>query len=229
MGYVCERLGGAATPLWWSTVPICQTARGRRSPRGAFVKRFLLSCFCLAAVGLSACAVGGPKTATATSGAASVSAHPTDAPDSAPHLAGSHPTTTDGARRDAVLAYVAMWDDVASAALTADYHDHVLPHHATGAALSVLVAGLYSYWQQGLVAMGTPVPHPQIVSTAPSNDPTVVHVWDCFDDTRWLVYKASGGLADGLPGGHRRIRAVVTRLHGSWKVVELSTGEEGSC
>ena len=101
-----------------------------------------------------------------------------------------------------------------SAARTADYQDPVLADHATGAALSTLVQGLYSYRQQGLVIMGTPVTHPTVTSVTPATDTTQVNVSDCFDDTHWLAYKATGGLENNVPGGHRKISAVVTTSTG---------------
>jgi hypothetical protein len=54
-------------------------------------------------------------------------------------------------------------------------------------------------------------------------------VSDCFDDTHWLAYKATGGLENNVPGGHRKISAVVTDIDGTWKVTQLDTGAEGSC
>jgi hypothetical protein len=122
-----------------------------------------------------------------------------------------------------------MWADMVSAARTADYQDPVLADHATGVALSTLVQGLYSYRQQGLVIMGKPVTHPTVTSLTPAAEPTQANVSDCFDDTHWLAYKATGGLANNVPGGHRKISAVVTDIDGTWKVTQLDTGAEGSC
>jgi hypothetical protein len=133
------------------------------------------------------------------------------------------------AEGEALVAYRGMWADMASAARTADYQDPILAQHASGAALSVLVQGLYSYRQEGLVIMGTPVTHATITSVAPAANPTVANVSDCFDDTHWLAYKASGGLENNVPGGHRQVSAVVTDTNGTWKVTTLETGAEGSC
>lgn len=130
---------------------------------------------------------------------------------------------------EALAAYRGMWADMASAARTANYQDPILTQHASGAALSTLVQGLYSYRQQGLVIMGTPVTHPRVTSLTPAVDPTQADVSDCFDDTHWLAYKATGGLENNFPGGHRQISAVVTDTDGTWKVTQLDTGAEGSC
>ena len=139
------------------------------------------------------------------------------------------PSTASVVSGEALAAYRGMWADMVVAARTADYQDPILAQHASGAALSVLVQGLYSYKQQGLVGMGTPVTHPTITSLTPAADPTQANVSDCFDDTHWLAYKATGGLANNVPGGHRQVSAVVTDLDGIWKVTQLDTGAEGSC
>lgn len=122
-----------------------------------------------------------------------------------------------------------MWADEVIAAATADYQSPLLARHAAGAALSLLVRGLYTYRQEGLVAKGQPVTHPQVTSLSPAGDPTQATVLDCFDDTHWLVYKVSGGLENTVPGGHRRVTAVVQDLGGVWKVTQLTTGAEGTC
>lgn len=122
-----------------------------------------------------------------------------------------------------------MWQDMAAAGRTANYEDPALADHASGAALSTLVRGLYSYKRSGWVIKGTPVTHAHVTSLTPADDPTRAAVTDCFDDTHWLVYKASGGLADNTPGGHRRVTAVLQKADGTWKVTQLNTGAEGSC
>lgn len=136
---------------------------------------------------------------------------------------------TDQARREAIDAYTAMWEDMAVAARTADYQSPLLAQHAAGKALSILLQGLYTYKRQGLIIKGTPVAHPRVTSMSPSDQPTTADILDCFDDTHWLNYRATGGLEDNIPGGHRRVTAVVTRQPAGWKVMELSVGNEGTC
>lgn len=116
-----------------------------------------------------------------------------------------------------------------SAGATANYQDPALSRHASGAALSVLVRGLFWYKQKGLVIKGEPVMHPKVTSLDPADKPTRANILDCFDDSHWLIYKASGGLQDAQPGGHRRVTAVVQTITGAWRVTQLSTGPEGSC
>jgi hypothetical protein len=122
-----------------------------------------------------------------------------------------------------------MWADMASAGATANYQDPVLAEHASGAALSTLVRGLYSYKQSGWVIKGAPITHPQVTSLTPTSDPTRAAVTDCFDDTHWLVYTRAGKPVGDTGGGHRHVSAVVQDVDGAWKVTELDTGAEGSC
>jgi hypothetical protein len=122
-----------------------------------------------------------------------------------------------------------MWRDMAAAGRTANYQDPRLAPYASGEALATLVRGLYSYKRSGWVIKGTPVTHPRVTSLTPAGDPRQATVRDCFDDTHWLVYKATGGLADSTPGGHRRVAAVLQKADGMWKVTQLHTGPEGSC
>ena len=52
---------------------------------------------------------------------------------------------------------------------------------------------------------------------------------DCFDDTHWLEYKTSGGLAKNTPGGRRATTAELVKTSGTWKVTQLSIGKTGTC
>lgn len=153
------------------------------------------------------------------------------APPSSPSTAASATTSSvsAAARRAALTAYDGMWADEQEAALTADYQSQLLAAHASGAALSVLVRGLYSLRLQHLVIKGQPVTHPTVTSLTPAVEPTTAALVDCLDDTHWLVYKDGGGLQDNVPGGHRRVTATVADAGGVWKVTELDTGAEGTC
>lgn len=135
----------------------------------------------------------------------------------------------DPAIARALAAYNGMWADEQVAARTANDQSPLLPQHASGAALSLLVRGLYSYRLKHLVINGQLVTHPTVTSLSPPGNPTRAAVLDCSDDSRWLVYRASGGLENNVPGGHRRVTAVVQNLSGVWKVTQLNTGAEGTC
>jgi hypothetical protein len=129
----------------------------------------------------------------------------------------------------ALAAYNGMWQSEQTAALTADYNSPLLSEHAAGAALSILVRGLYSAHLQNLVVKGALVTHPRVTMLTPAQGPTQATIVDCFDDTHWLNYKASGGLQNGVPGGHRRVTATVTDSTAGWKVTLLNVGAEGTC
>lgn len=133
------------------------------------------------------------------------------------------------AKSAALGAYNGMWADEQAAAVTADYQSPLLAEHATGAALSVLVRGLYSLRLQHLVIKGQLATHPEVTSLTPPAHPTAAAVVDCFNDSHWLAYKDAGGLQDNVPGGRRHVTATVTDVSGVWKVTELNTGAEGTC
>lgn len=163
----------------------------------------------------SAARVAGPPQLPTTSVAPPSSALPKPNPD---------PVTAA-----VVAAYNGMWADEQVAALTSDWQSPLLAQHASGAALSLLVRGLYSYRMQHLVIKGQPVTHPAISALTPTCAPRRATVRDCFDDTHWLVYKAAGGLKNNVPGGHGRVTAVLSQLNGTWKVTELTTAAAGTC
>ena len=136
---------------------------------------------------------------------------------------------TSPVRSAVISAYDAMWTDMTAAAKTANYQDPVLAQHASGAALSTLVRGLYSYQRQGWVVRGTPITHPKVTELSPSQDPSKATVTDCLDDTHWLVQMASGQPVQGAGGGHRRVTAIVQNAGGVWKVTQLDALADGSC
>ena len=142
----------------------------------------------------------------------------------------STPNATDVARADAVAAYNAMWQDMAAAALTADYQSPQLAQHAAGNALSLLVRGLYTNLRMGIVVKGQPVTHPTITDFKPTSEPTSAAISDCFDDTNWLNYKAATGeLQNSVPGGRHQTTATAKETKGAWKVTELQVGAVGTC
>lgn len=153
----------------------------------------------------------------------------TTTPASPSVVTASSADSTSIVRSAVISAYNSMWMDMAAAAKTANYQDPVLANHASGAALSTLVRGLYGYQRQGWVIKGTPVTHPRVTSLSPPASPVDAAVIDCFDDTHWLVYKGVGGLADNTPGGHRKVTANLQDRGGVWKVTTLDTGAEGTC
>jgi hypothetical protein len=122
-----------------------------------------------------------------------------------------------------------MWVDLVTAARTSDFQSPLLPRHASGDVLTLFKQGLARDQLHGIVTRGDPVIHPEVSSVSPSGAPTIATVVDCFDDTHWIEYKISGGLAKNAPGGRRSATAVLTKSHGTWKVTKLTVGATGTC
>ena len=134
-----------------------------------------------------------------------------------------------GPAGSALAAYRSMWADMVTASRTSDYKSPLLAENASGEALSVLVQGLAKNQAQGVVTRGDPVLDPSVTSLTPAGNPTQATISDCFDDTHWLDYKVTGGLANSTPGGHRATMAVVVDTSGSWKVTQLAVQAIGTC
>ncbi len=126
-------------------------------------------------------------------------------------------------------AYRAMWTDLVNAARTSDFQSPLLSHHAAGEAISLFVQGLAWDRLHGIVTRGEPVLQPQVTALSPSGAPTSATVVDCFDDTHWVEYKATGGLAKNAPGGRRATSAHLQESHGVWKVTQITVGATGTC
>jgi hypothetical protein len=135
------------------------------------------------------------------------------------------------AKEKAKSAYVAMWRDVAAAAVTSDWQSPHLADHATGEALSVISKAMYADHYKGLVTKGAPKNQPSVSSVDSAVIPTTVMISDCGDSTNWLKYKAdTGQLADDIPGGRRSITAEVKhQADGSWKVARFAVEGLGTC
>jgi len=122
-----------------------------------------------------------------------------------------------------------MWSDMTVAARTADYRSPLLPHHAAGKALSILVRGLYTDKRMGIVVKGRPVTHARVVALSTPANPSKAQIIDCFDDRHWLNYKVTGGLQNNVPGGFHRTTATVVDADGVWKVTQLHVETSGTC
>jgi hypothetical protein len=147
---------------------------------------------------------------------------------SAPPTTRSSPAVTTPSSAP-LAAYRAMWADLVSAAQTSDFQSTQLSQHTTGQALTLFVQGLA--WDQlhGIVTRGEPVLHPVVTSLSPNPDPTRATVTDCFEDTHWLEYKTSGGLAKKTAGGRRATTAELVKTAGTWKVTQITVGKTGTC
>jgi hypothetical protein len=159
------------------------------------------------------------------SGSSPASAPTTDRPSTSTSTT-QGPTGAAGA---ALSAYRAMWADMVIASRTADYQSPLLPQHASGTALSLLVRGLAKNQAQGIVVKGNPRLQPQVTSLSPLESPTEATISDCVDDTHWLDYKTNGELFNSIPGGRHATMAIVMDTYGQWKVTELAVQAVGTC
>src|SRR5262249_16539690 len=146
----------------------------------------------------------------AACGSSGGSASPRTTNDSTVATQSARPSPSDRAQAEAIAAYNAMWRDMASAALTADYQSPQPAQHASGDALPVLTRGLYTNQRRGIVVKGQPLTNPSVTSAKPEDKPSTVAISDCFDDTNWLNYIASTGeLQNNVPGGRHQTTATV--------------------
>lgn len=126
---------------------------------------------------------------------------------------------------EALVAYRAMWRDLAEAAKTSNASSPQLDDHASGAALDLLEQRLDSAKKEEVVLKGTLRLHPVIASGSDRE----VEVRDCVDSTKWLVYRLNDELRDNVPGGHSKAEASVAFDGAGWKVNELVLYRSGTC
>lgn len=128
--------------------------------------------------------------------------------------------------QQALAAYRAMWADVVAASATSDYQATDLTDHLAGQALVTLTENMAVLQAHGIIALGSPTLHPNVITTSP----TSITLRDCLDDTHWLQYYASTHqLVDNTPGGHRYTTATIQDQAGIWKVTEMTVEADGTC
>jgi hypothetical protein len=134
------------------------------------------------------------------------------------------------AEREALAAYVGMWQAHARAAQVPDPDYSELRQFAADRALARLVSVLVAYRESGVVTTGEPIVNARITGASPAEAPIEVAVADCGDSTNWRKHKKATGepIPDDVPGRHN-ITAVVKPVDGSWKVVSFDVGDLGSC
>jgi hypothetical protein len=148
---------------------------------------------------------------------------------------GPHPSSTTTPPATASMTakvvsdYRTMWADLVIAARTSNYQSKLLPQHATGDALSLLVQGLATDRALGIVTKGQPMLEPRVSSLTPAADSTKASITDCFDNTSWIEYKTNGTLQKNAAGGRRSTTADLVRTGGTWKVAELTIQKTGTC
>jgi hypothetical protein len=126
-------------------------------------------------------------------------------------------------------AYLGMWQAFFTASQTADYQSPSLDHYAAGAALELLIHGLYQYHQEGIVTRGTPSQNVAVTMTKTSLGTPEAKVTDCSDSAGSGTYYKSGQPAAGQPTGRQAIYAQVQPFDGTWTVTYLVVEKAGSC
>jgi hypothetical protein len=132
------------------------------------------------------------------------------------------------AKDDALAAYRGMWNAYVEAAKTSDPDAPALRTYASDDALKLIVGALVTNRAQKKVVRGDLKIDPRATVTLAASAPTAT-VTDCVDSTRWLEYKASGGLWDDKSGGKHRTTATVKSRNGSWKVTSFTLEGSGTC
>jgi hypothetical protein len=151
---------------------------------------------------------------------------PTDVPVS------STPADPVAAAEQAALeAYRGMWDvyTLAGRPPEANPDEPQLARYATGDALEVLMRGLMSMRDQGLVTEGSMLLAPEVTNLSPASLPTGVQVTDCADTSDAARVRADGRPFEDEPGGRRLIVADVEDTGEGWKVTSFGVRDAGSC
>lgn len=148
---------------------------------------------------------------------------------SGPALSAPPQSARGAAEAQALAAWRGMWQAYVKAGLTADPAEPDLARYARDRALATLTAGLRSYKDKGQVLKGEIVQNPQVSKATPDANPTTVTITDCVDDTKFLVYKASGELLNDIPGGRRSALATVTKGDDGWKVSSFGVQDPDTC
>ncbi|WP_236718301.1 hypothetical protein [Actinoplanes sp. TFC3] len=155
----------------------------------------------------------------------SVPASPPPVPSSAPSIAGSAK-----AEQDALVAYRGLWNAFVEAGKTSDAESAGLRTYASGNALKLIVSSLYTDKELGKITKGEVALQPKVVKRTPEVSPAALTIEDCVDATRWLEYKASGGLWDDKPGGKHRNTAIIKKQQdGAWRVDAFALRGSGTC
>jgi hypothetical protein len=170
---------------------------------------------CCAAGGLAGCATAAPGTHSAL-----------------PDRTMSAPAPTVAAGEPQVLArqaYLGMWQAFFTASRTANYQSTSLDHYAAGAALELLIHGLYQNYQEGIVTRGLPSHKVTVTMTKTPLGTPEAEITDCSDDSGAVAYAKSGKPVQGEAPGRQAISAQVQPFDGTWKVTYLVVEKTGSC
>jgi hypothetical protein len=171
---------------------------------------------CCAGAVLAGCSAGASSAQSTASSARTLSA-----PASTP--------ATESAQVLARQAYLGMWQAFFTAGQTADYQYQSLDHYAAGAALELLVRGLYQDYTDGIVTRGQPSHDVTVTMTKTSEGTPEAEVADCSDSSGTGTYYKSGKPAPGEASGRQLINASMQPFDGTWKATTLVVKKAGTC
>jgi predicted lipid-binding transport protein (Tim44 family) len=157
---------------------------------------------------------------------------PKPTPNGSLHAPSTGPSSPDphAQVQAAVTAYVKLLNAYAAASNAGTTDTTELARYGTGSALQLLSNGLADNKTKGLHTQGAPgITPPQVTEISPTNDPTMVTVAGCVDDTHWQLYNSKGQLVDSGPSGPRPTSAQIDRNSGVWKVSSLAIQGVGTC
>ena len=118
-----------------------------------------------------------------------------------------------------------MWAAFVEAGKTADPDAADLRKYATDDALKRIVSALFTNREHKQVLRGDLEIDPKVTAASAGQ----VTILDCVNDEKWLVYNASGGLYNNVPGGRHKTTATVKRADGAWKVSTFALEKAGTC
>ena len=166
---------------------------------------------------------------------ASPSARPDPSPSSVlptPWASASGTAAQQAAAVAALTAYNGMWQDLTALGATSDYKNPRMAAHMVAQPLTEWMQQFADNARQGVVDIGRPAWHPEVVSVTPPTQPTRVEIADCIDDSNWTqVYESSGEKVNGAAGERFRSEALVrfVPLTNSWMVTQEIFGKAGTC
>jgi hypothetical protein len=169
---------------------------------------------------LAACGSNGPGPTPSTEPTSSTTATQTPTP----------PDGDSGGAATGLDAYRGMWQAYQEAIAIPDPDYPELARYAQGDALRVLVSGITSVRDQGLVGVGEAVFNPRVVGELLALTPPQVKIDDCMDTSQTHLVKQDGSPYDDPPGGRRSVEATAVQLDdGTWKVADFVLRAVGTC
>jgi hypothetical protein len=135
-----------------------------------------------------------------------------------------------GSASTGLHGYGGLWQAYLEAIRIPDPNHPDLARYAQGRALDVLVNGLRSVQEQGLVSTGDITFSPRVVAELLALTPPQVKIEDCADTSQSHLVKQDGTPYQDTPGGRRFATATVVQLDdGTWKISEFAMHAVGTC